>query len=129
MLCPNCDGVLNKTGCQACGWKVGDPHVRDERVFPFNARAEYPAGTGPGWFAKTTPEPTPPQPGSDEEKIMNIVRSKMDAAIEGMKTYTDDQAAAQARALPDPAANVPTEPAGVPTKPERRKPKPDVTIQ
>lgn len=25
MLCPNCDNVINATGCQACGWKTGDP--------------------------------------------------------------------------------------------------------
>lgn len=25
MICPNCDNVINATGCQACGWKTGDP--------------------------------------------------------------------------------------------------------
>lgn len=24
MLCPNCDSIINATGCQACGWKTGD---------------------------------------------------------------------------------------------------------
>jgi hypothetical protein len=45
MLCPNCDSILNAIGCQACGWKYGQLHTRDERVFPFRANAEYPEAT------------------------------------------------------------------------------------
>lgn len=25
MLCPNCDNIINASGCQSCGWKMGDP--------------------------------------------------------------------------------------------------------
>lgn len=42
MLCPNCDGILNAVGCQACGWKSGDAVTRNETAFPYNARADYP---------------------------------------------------------------------------------------
>ena len=86
--------------------------MRDERVFPFNARAEYPgADKGIVRFANR-----PEMPDVPHHEVQ-------------VRAAEIREAAEAARALPDPAANVPTEPAGVPTKPERRKPKPDVTIQ
>ena len=44
--CPNCDCILSVSGCQACGWKHGDPHSRNEEVNPFKEGREYGGHTG-----------------------------------------------------------------------------------
>ena len=67
MLCPQCDGVLNATGCQACGWKPGDAHTRNEYVFPFRTGAVYPhtpvaAALSHTVDPKPSSDPPPPQP-------------------------------------------------------------------
>jgi hypothetical protein len=50
MLCPNCDGILNATGCQACGWKTGDPFPAHRlavgTAHPLKTGADYPAHSG-----------------------------------------------------------------------------------
>jgi len=101
--------MLNATGCQACGWKFGDPHVRDERVFPFNARAQYPEGVAKGIvrFANRADTPDVPHEEAREAATVPVVS-----------------------AAPDPALSAPDPTAGVPAtaKPKPRS-KGDVTIQ
>jgi hypothetical protein len=41
VFCPSCDGIINIRGCQACGWKVGDPHARNLDVNPFRPGRQY----------------------------------------------------------------------------------------
>ena len=42
LLCPNCDHLLNASGCSACGWKPGDISTRNVMVNPLRAGANYP---------------------------------------------------------------------------------------
>jgi hypothetical protein len=85
MQCPNCDHVLNATGCQACGWKFGEAYTRNEEVFPFKIGGVYPDGIrrvlviqGPVTIPATAvPEPAPspavappvaPRPAAQQSK-------------------------------------------------------------
>ena len=52
MICPNCDNILNVNGCQACGWRMGDP-------FPAHRLAEgtaHPLKSGDGLYPSRTGE-------------------------------------------------------------------------
>lgn len=46
MICPNCDGILNAVGCQACGWQHGTPWPLYRMVqnshFPLKTDGAYP---------------------------------------------------------------------------------------
>lgn len=61
MICPNCDGMLNASGCQSCGWKTGESFPA-HRLVPGTAN---PLKDGFGLY--------PPQIG--EPRVMQIVQS------------------------------------------------------
>jgi hypothetical protein len=47
MFCPNCDSILNATGCQGCGYRIGDQwHPRAKRCH--NIETDYPRDTSSG---------------------------------------------------------------------------------
>ena len=99
MICPNCDGVLNKTGCQACGWKMGDPfpahRLAVDAVHPLK----------PGWQY-------PPQVG--EPKVVPIVSAQPEAPIPAVHALG---AIIPAPTEPEPAPvePAPAEPVAEPT--------------
>lgn len=53
MLCPNCDNVINATGCQACGWKTGDPFPAHRLV----VGSSHPLKEGVGIYPSRVGEP------------------------------------------------------------------------
>ena len=46
-LCPNCDGIMNALHCTSCGWKPGEPIVRDVATWPYQPGARYAASKAP----------------------------------------------------------------------------------
>ena len=108
MLCPQCDGVLNAAGCQACGWKPGDAHTRNEYVFPFKSGAVYPhtpvAAALPHTVApKPASEPSllPPHAPAVEEMHQSL------AAIGVPSVLASAMAPKLAERIPDPAEGTP----------------------
>ncbi len=84
MICPQCDAILAAGGCQACGWRHGDPFPRARAIpphlggtFPFRPGGEYPidperASSPPSSTEIPTaqvaePAPVPEPVGADEE--------------------------------------------------------------
>lgn len=76
MICPNCDGMLNASGCQACGWKTGESFPA-HRLVPGTAN---PLKEGFGLY--------PPQIG--EPRVMHIVQPAAQFQYEGPEVFMGD---------------------------------------
>lgn len=88
MICPNCDGMLNASGCQACGWKTGESFPA-HRLVPGTAN---PLKDGFGLY--------PPQIG--EPRVMHIVQPAIVPVVAIPEPVTVEPVPIVELPIPDP---------------------------